>query len=151
MTNTVAYLDHSIFCEWQDLTSVEPSRAYIYVFVSACFGPVWLTHLLRLCQDLSYWDKKCNDCLNTNIYYYLGTFGSQSSNLYSNVAYFSTTVLVRHLWLLKTVVLLHWHLIRAVLGVRQELYLEFIVAMLRSFFRPPSLARVFSPRIQLFA
>ncbi len=54
-------------------------------------------------------------CLNTNIYPYLETSGGQSSNLYLNVVHFSTLVLIRHLWQLKTAVFLHWHLIRTVL------------------------------------
>ncbi len=56
-----------------------------------------------------------NNCLNTNIYSYLETSGGQSSNLYLDVVHFSTPVLIRHLWQLKTVVFLHWCLIRAVL------------------------------------
>jgi hypothetical protein len=39
---------------------------------------------------------------------YLETVGGQSSNLYLNVAHFSTPLLIRHLWQLKTVVFLHW-------------------------------------------
>ncbi len=46
----------------------------------------------------------CN-CWNTNISYYLETSGGQNCNL--NVAQFSTPVLIRHLWQLMTVVLLH--------------------------------------------
>ncbi len=50
-----------------------------------------------------------------NIYLYLDTCGSQSSNLYLNVVDFSTPELGRHLWQLKTIVFLHWCLICAVL------------------------------------
>jgi hypothetical protein len=32
--------------------------------------------------------KNVNNCLNTNIYSYLETFGGQSSNLYLNVVHF---------------------------------------------------------------
>ncbi len=32
--------------------------------------------------------KNVNNCLNTNIYSYLETFGGQSSNLYLNVIHF---------------------------------------------------------------
>jgi hypothetical protein len=35
--------------------------------------------------------KNINNCLNTNIYSYLETSGSQSSNLYLNVAHFFNT------------------------------------------------------------
>ncbi len=59
--------------------------------------------------------KNVNNCLNTNIYYYLETSGGQNSNLYLNVVHFSTPVLIRHLWQHKTLVSLHWCLIRALL------------------------------------
>ncbi len=37
--------------------------------------------------------KKCNNCLNTNIYSFLETSGVQSSNLYLNaVHFFSSSV-----------------------------------------------------------
>jgi hypothetical protein len=49
--------------------------------------------------------------MNTNIYSYLETSGGQSSNTYLNVVLFSTPVLIRQLWQLKTVVFLHWCLI----------------------------------------
>jgi len=52
--------------------------------------------------------KNVNNCLNTNIYYYLETSGGQNSNLYLNIVDFLTPVLFRHLWQLKTVVSLHW-------------------------------------------
>jgi hypothetical protein len=59
--------------------------------------------------------KIVNNCLNTNINSYLETSGGQSYNLYLNVVYFfSTPVLIRHLWQLKTVVFLHWCLMCAV-------------------------------------
>jgi hypothetical protein len=41
--------------------------------------------------------------------------GGQRSNLYLNVDHFSTSVLIRHLWQLKTVVFLHLCLIFALL------------------------------------
>jgi hypothetical protein len=59
--------------------------------------------------------KNVNNCLKTNIYSYLGASGGQSSKLYLNDVHFSTLVLIEHLWQLKTVVFLHWCLIRAVL------------------------------------
>ncbi len=58
--------------------------------------------------------KDVNSYLNTNNYSYLETYGGQSSNLYLNVVNFSTPVLIRHMWQLKTVVILHWCLICAV-------------------------------------
>ena len=42
--------------------------------------------------------------LNTNIYSYVATSYGQSYNIHLN---FSTPVLIRHLWQLKTVVFLH--------------------------------------------
>jgi hypothetical protein len=51
--------------------------------------------------------KNVNNCLNTNIYSYLETSGGQSYNLYLNIVLFSTPVLIRHLWQLKTAVFLH--------------------------------------------
>jgi hypothetical protein len=59
--------------------------------------------------------KNVKNCLNTNIYSHLETSGGQSCNLYLNLFIFSTPVLIRHLWQLKTVVFLHWCLKRAVL------------------------------------
>ncbi len=56
-----------------------------------------------------------NKCLNTKIYSYFETSGSQSSNIYLNVIHFSTLVLVRHLWQLKTALFLNWCLIHVVL------------------------------------
>jgi hypothetical protein len=35
--------------------------------------------------------KNINNCLNANIYFYLDTFGSQSSNLHLNVVHFVNT------------------------------------------------------------
>jgi hypothetical protein len=35
--------------------------------------------------------KNLNNCLNTNLYSYLETFGGQSSNLYFNVFHFFNT------------------------------------------------------------
>ncbi len=63
-----------------------------------------------LCQvhfnPMEQYALKCvNNCLNTNIYSNWLTSGGQSSNLYLNVL-FSTLVLIRHPWQLKTVVFL---------------------------------------------
>ncbi len=66
-----------------------------------------------------------NNCWNTNIYSYLETSGGQISSPYLNVVHFSTPVLIRHLWQLKTVIFLHWCLLCAVLfdelGYHQKL------------------------------
>ncbi len=59
--------------------------------------------------------KNVSHCLNTNIYSYLETSACQSSHLYLNVVHFSTPVLIRHLWQLKTVAFLHWRLKLALL------------------------------------
>ncbi len=56
-----------------------------------------------------------NNCWNTNISFKLETSGGQSSNLYLNVVDFFNTSVHRHLWQLKTVVLMHRCLICAVL------------------------------------
>jgi hypothetical protein len=48
--------------------------------------------------------KNVNYILGTNIYYYLGISGGQSSNLYLMLLIFSIPVLIGHLWQLKTVV-----------------------------------------------
>jgi hypothetical protein len=47
--------------------------------------------------------KKVNSCWNTKINFYLETSGGQNYNLYLNVVHFSMPVLIRHLWMLKTV------------------------------------------------
>ncbi len=57
--------------------------------------------------------KSVKNPWNTNIYYYLETFGGQISNLYVNVVYFLILVIIRYLWQLKTVVFLHWCLVQA--------------------------------------
>jgi hypothetical protein len=59
--------------------------------------------------------KNVNNCLNTNIYSCLETSSGQSSNPYLNVVHFSTPVLIRCLWQLKTVVFLHRCLIHTLL------------------------------------
>jgi hypothetical protein len=59
--------------------------------------------------------KNVNNCLNTNIYPSLETYGGQSLNLHLNVDHFFNTSVNRYLWQLKTVVFLHWCLICAVL------------------------------------
>jgi hypothetical protein len=59
--------------------------------------------------------KNVNNFWNNNISFLLETSGGQSYNLYLNVVHFSTIVLIRHLWQLKTVVFLHRCLICALL------------------------------------
>jgi hypothetical protein len=58
--------------------------------------------------------KNVNNCLNTKIYSYLDTSGGRSSNLYVMFFIFSTPVLIRHQWHLKTVVFLYWCLVHTV-------------------------------------
>jgi hypothetical protein len=60
--------------------------------------------------------KNVDSCFNTNIYSFLETSSGQSYNLYLNVVHFLTTVLIRHLWQLKTVVFQHLCLKCAVLS-----------------------------------
>ncbi len=56
--------------------------------------------------------KNVNNYLNTNIYTHLGT---KFLSIFKCSSIFSTPVLIRHLWQLKTVVFLHWYLICTVL------------------------------------
>jgi hypothetical protein len=64
--------------------------------------------------------KNVNSHLNINIYSYLETSGGQSSNLYLNGVHFFNTVLIRHMWLFKKVVFLHWCLLCTVpLGLNE--------------------------------
>jgi hypothetical protein len=75
---------------------------------------------------LPQWNKRAfknvNNCLLTNIYFYLKTSGGQSSDLYLNVVHFFNTVLIRHLWHLKTFVFLHWCNFNCKLQVEKVLY-----------------------------
>ncbi len=59
--------------------------------------------------------KNIKNSLNTNISFYFETSGGQNCNLFECYSFFSTPVLIRHLWQLKTVVFLHRFLILAVL------------------------------------
>jgi len=68
--------------------------------------------------------KKKENCLNANIYSYLKTSGGQSSNLHLIVVHFSTLALNWHLWQLKTLVLVHWRQIHAVLLVKNWLLFQ---------------------------
>jgi hypothetical protein len=56
--------------------------------------------------------KNVKNSLNTKIYSYSETFGGQRFNLYLKVL--STPVLIRYLWQLQLVVLLHWCVIHIV-------------------------------------
>jgi hypothetical protein len=71
--------------------------------------------IVRESNGTMHFKKMLNHCLIANIYSYLETSGGQSSNLYLNVLHFSTLVLIRHLWQLKTVVFLPWCPIHTVL------------------------------------
>jgi hypothetical protein len=60
--------------------------------------------------------KNVNNSMTTNIYSYLVTSTVVKVLIYIYMLLiFSTPVLIRHLWQLKTVVFLHWCLIRTVL------------------------------------
>ncbi len=59
--------------------------------------------------------KNVNNCMNSNNNSYLETSGFQSSSIYLNVVLFSTPLLIRHLWQLKTAVFLQQCLMHAVL------------------------------------
>ena len=90
-------------------------------------GPLTCLNLLGILYSLAYhglWNaytmkqhvfKNVNNCLNTNIYSYLEMSGGKSFILYLYGVHFSTPVIIRHLWLLKTVVFLHRCLICTVL------------------------------------
>ncbi len=69
------------------------------------------THILPLkrCFNGTGHFKRCKNCLNTNIYSYLDTSRGQC------FSFFSTPLLIRHLWQLKTVGFLCWCLMHAVL------------------------------------
>ncbi len=58
--------------------------------------------------------QNANNCLNTNIYSYIETSGSKSSNLCLNVVHFLTLVLIRYLRQLMTIAFLHCCQIRVV-------------------------------------
>jgi hypothetical protein len=59
--------------------------------------------------------KKCKQLFEYQHLLLLRDTGGRSYNLYLNIAHFLTSVLIRHLWQLMTVVFLHWCLIHAVL------------------------------------
>ncbi len=80
-----------------------------------CSEDLCFKDVLRVIYNGTACFKIVNNCLNSNINSYLETSGGQSSNLYLNVAHFSTPVLIIHLWQLKKVVFLNWCLIHAVL------------------------------------
>jgi hypothetical protein len=57
--------------------------------------------------------KNANNCLNTNMYFYLETSGGQSSDPYLNAVHFLTPELIKNMWQLKTAVFQHCFLISA--------------------------------------
>ncbi len=59
--------------------------------------------------------KKCKQLLEYQNESYIETSGGQNSNLYLSIVHFSTPVLIRQLWQLKTVVFLHRRLLFAAL------------------------------------
>jgi hypothetical protein len=59
--------------------------------------------------------KKCKQLLEYQNEIYIETSGGQNSNLYLSIVHFSTPVLIRQLWQLKTVVFLHSCLLFAAL------------------------------------
>ncbi len=59
--------------------------------------------------------KNVNNCLNTNIYSYLEKSGGQNYNPYLNVDHFFNTRVNSTSGQLKTVDILYWYLIRAIL------------------------------------
>jgi hypothetical protein len=73
--------------------------------------------------------KNINSCWNTKITFYLETSGGRNYNTYLNIAHFSTPVLIRYLWQLKTVVFMHGCLLRAVL-------LKTVIDLILMFFLP---------------
>ncbi len=58
--------------------------------------------------------RNVNNCLYTNVYFYLETSGGINYNTYLNVVHFSTPELIRHLWQLKTIFFLHQYVICSV-------------------------------------
>ena len=73
--------------------------------------------------------ENVNNYQNTSINSYLKTSGGQSYNLYLNVVHRLTTVLIKHMWQLKTVVFLHWCLICAVPFSLRSVVLLNVVAL----------------------
>jgi hypothetical protein len=59
--------------------------------------------------------KKCKQSFECQHYSYLKTSDGQSTNLYLNAVHCFNPVLIRHLWQLKTVLFLHWCVVRALL------------------------------------
>ncbi len=76
----------------------------------------FITTTLRIANSMAQHTlKSVNNYFNTNIDSYLETSEGQSFNLYLNLVHFLTPELIRHLWQLKTIVLLHRCLIYTVL------------------------------------
>jgi hypothetical protein len=78
-------------------------------------------HYLTTAQNGKAHFKKCKQLFEyQHLLFLRDIWWGQSSNLYLILFIFSTPVLLRHLWQLKTVVCLHWCLIHAVLLVTTE-------------------------------
>ncbi len=108
------YKGHSILYNfdtflWSFLLKVKFKKCYLYF---GTLASLWTMEQHPL--------NNVNNCLNTNIYSYLEISGGQNSNVYLNVVHFFTLVLFRHLWLLKTVVFLHWCLICPILLTKEN-------------------------------
>jgi hypothetical protein len=63
-------------------------------------------------NTLAYYDTAT---ITAVISFILQALGGQSSDRYLNVVHFLTPELIRHLWELKTIVVLHWCIICTVL------------------------------------
>ncbi len=103
VANTLAYYD---------MARITAIKSFI---VQAASQGAWIIKLFKVVINGTPCFKNVSNCLNINIYSYLETTGGQRSDLYFNIVHFSTPVLIRHLWQLKTVVFLHWCLLCALL------------------------------------
>jgi hypothetical protein len=93
------------------ITSWSLGRQYGQVF-SLSLLDVYAS-VSNMCRSMEqHAQEKVNCCWNTKINFYLETSGGQNYNLYLNADHFLTSVLIRHLWQLKTVVFLHRCLMR---------------------------------------
>jgi len=108
------------------LSNCLPIHLFIYPSVFPSFGlsihpsihssvcPSIYNWMLEVMEQHLFLNVK--NCLNANIYSYLEMSGGQSSSLYKMLLiFFSTPILIGHLWQLKTFIFLHWCLTCAVL------------------------------------